>query len=81
VWYTDDTHMPLGMAESRVERRGFDGNYMAAIITRKYPLHQGFFVACGLENRVQYLDRWHFGPEAIAVLHRANLSPPISWTP
>ncbi|MGQ9571962.1 MAG: ADP-ribosylglycohydrolase family protein [Dehalococcoidia bacterium] len=34
--YTDDTHMTLGMAESLVERRGFDGTHMAALFARNF---------------------------------------------
>ena len=34
--YTDDTHMTLGVAESLVERRGFDGAHMAALFARKF---------------------------------------------
>ena len=34
--YTDDTHMTLGMAESLLERRGFDGEHMAMTFARKY---------------------------------------------
>jgi poly(ADP-ribose) glycohydrolase ARH3 len=36
MWYTDDTHMTLGVAESLVERRGFDGNHMAAVFARNF---------------------------------------------
>jgi poly(ADP-ribose) glycohydrolase ARH3 len=34
--YTDDTHMTLGMAESLVERQGFDGPHMAAVFARDF---------------------------------------------
>ncbi len=34
--YTDDTHMTLGMAESLLERRGFDGGHMAMTFARNY---------------------------------------------
>lgn len=34
--YTDDTHMTIGMAESLVERRGFDGAHMAQVMARNY---------------------------------------------
>ena len=34
--YTDDTHMTLGMAESLVEKRGFDGAHMARTFARNY---------------------------------------------
>jgi poly(ADP-ribose) glycohydrolase ARH3 len=34
--YTDDTHMTLGVAESLVERRGFDGAHMAAVFARNF---------------------------------------------
>lgn len=34
--YTDDTHMTIGMAESLVERRGFDGAHMAETFARNY---------------------------------------------
>ncbi len=34
--YTDDTHMTLGVAESLVQRRGFDGAHMAAVFARNY---------------------------------------------
>jgi poly(ADP-ribose) glycohydrolase ARH3 len=36
--YTDDTHMTLGMAESLLERRGFDGEHMAITFARNYQL-------------------------------------------
>jgi poly(ADP-ribose) glycohydrolase ARH3 len=34
--YTDDTHMPLGMAESLLERDGFDGAHMAGVFARNF---------------------------------------------
>ncbi len=34
--YTDDTHMTLGVAESLVERGGFDGPHMAQVFVRNY---------------------------------------------
>jgi poly(ADP-ribose) glycohydrolase ARH3 len=34
--YTDDTHMTLGMAESLVERRGFDGAHIASVFARNF---------------------------------------------
>ena len=34
--YTDDTHMTLGMAESLVERKGFDGAHMAKHFAWKF---------------------------------------------
>lgn len=34
--YTDDTHMTLGVAESLVERRQFDGAHMAAVFARNF---------------------------------------------
>lgn len=34
--YTDDTHMTIGMAESLVERRGFDGAHMAETFALNY---------------------------------------------
>jgi poly(ADP-ribose) glycohydrolase ARH3 len=34
--FTDDTHMTLGVAQSLVERRGFDGAHMAATFARNF---------------------------------------------
>lgn len=34
--YTDDTHMTIGVAESLIERRGFDGAHMAERFTSNY---------------------------------------------
>jgi poly(ADP-ribose) glycohydrolase ARH3 len=34
--YTDDTHMTLGMAQSLVERGGFDGPHMAGTFARNF---------------------------------------------
>jgi poly(ADP-ribose) glycohydrolase ARH3 len=34
--YTDDTHMMIGMAESLVQKEGFDGEHMARIFIRNY---------------------------------------------
>jgi len=34
--YTDDTHMTVGMAQSLLERRGFDGAHMAEQFARNY---------------------------------------------
>ena len=34
--YTDDTHMTIGMAESLVERGGFDGPHMAGVFARNF---------------------------------------------
>lgn len=34
--YTDDTHMTIGIAESLIERKGFDGEHMAQTFTKNY---------------------------------------------
>ena len=34
--YTDDTHMMIGVAESLVQREGFDGEHMARVFIRNY---------------------------------------------
>ncbi len=34
--YTDDTHMMIGMAESLVQKQGFDGEHMAHVFIRNY---------------------------------------------
>lgn len=34
--YTDDTHMMIGVAESLVEEKGFDGEHMTLIFMRNY---------------------------------------------
>jgi len=34
--YTDDTHMMIGIAESLIENRGFDGEHMAHTFMRNY---------------------------------------------
>ena len=34
--YTDDTHMMIGIAESLIENRGFDGEHMAHTFVRNY---------------------------------------------
>ena len=34
--YTDDTHMMIGIAESLIERRGFDGEHMARCFMENY---------------------------------------------
>lgn len=34
--YTDDTHMTIGMAESLLAKRGFDGSHMAMTFARNY---------------------------------------------
>ncbi len=34
--YTDDTHMTLGLAESLVDRGGFDGEHLAQTFARNY---------------------------------------------
>ena len=36
--YTDDTHMMIGMAESLVQKEGFDGEHMAQVFIRNYEL-------------------------------------------
>jgi poly(ADP-ribose) glycohydrolase ARH3 len=36
--YTDDTHMMIGMAESLVQKEGFDGEYMARVFIRNYEI-------------------------------------------
>ena len=36
LWYTDDTHMTLGVAESLVACGGFDGAHLAAVLARNY---------------------------------------------
>ncbi|MFW6102232.1 MAG: ADP-ribosylglycohydrolase family protein [Chloroflexota bacterium] len=34
--YTDDTHMTIGVAESLIESKGFDGEHMAQTFTKNY---------------------------------------------
>jgi len=34
--YTDDTHMAIGVAESLIEKKGFDGEHMAHTFVRNY---------------------------------------------
>jgi poly(ADP-ribose) glycohydrolase ARH3 len=36
--YTDDTHMMIGMAESLVQKEGFDGEHMAHVFAQNYEL-------------------------------------------
>jgi poly(ADP-ribose) glycohydrolase ARH3 len=36
--YTDDTHMMIGVAESLVQKEGFDGEHMARVFVRNYEL-------------------------------------------
>jgi len=36
--YTDDTHMMIGMAESLVQKEGFDGEHMAHVFIRNYEM-------------------------------------------
>jgi poly(ADP-ribose) glycohydrolase ARH3 len=36
--YTDDTHMMIGMAESLVQKEGFDGEHMARFFIRNYEI-------------------------------------------
>ncbi|MCJ7514846.1 MAG: ADP-ribosylglycohydrolase family protein [Dehalococcoidia bacterium] len=36
--YTDDTHMMIGMAESLVQKEGFDGGHMAHVFVRNYEM-------------------------------------------
>jgi len=36
--YTDDTHMAIGMAESLIAKRGFDGEHMTRTFIRNYDL-------------------------------------------
>ena len=34
--YTDDTHMMIGVAESLVQKEGFDGEHMARVFIKNY---------------------------------------------
>lgn len=34
--YTDDTHMMIGVAESLIAKKGFDGEHMASVFARNY---------------------------------------------
>jgi len=34
--YTDDTHMTIGVAESLMKSKGFDGDHMTQIFTKNY---------------------------------------------
>ncbi|MEM3440416.1 MAG: ADP-ribosylglycohydrolase family protein, partial [Candidatus Bathyarchaeia archaeon] len=36
LFYTDDTHMAIGVAESLIERRGLDVDHMAARFAEDY---------------------------------------------
>ncbi len=44
-----------------------------SLFIRKYPPNRGFFVSCGLEDVLRYLESFRFTPKALDQLHRTGI--------
>ena len=44
-----------------------------SLFIRKYPPHRGYFVSCGLEDVLGYLESFHFTPRAIDLLYGTRI--------
>ncbi len=44
-----------------------------SLFIRKYPPDRGFFVSCGLEDVLKYLETFHISPDGIDSLYRAGI--------
>lgn len=44
-----------------------------SLFIRKYPPNRGFFVSCGLEDVLRFLEEFRFSPGAIDHLHRTGI--------
>ena len=62
----------LTMAQSYFQENHNDLATFSLFI-RKYPSHRSFFVSCGLEDVLRYLEAFCFTPEAIDRLHRTGI--------
>ena len=62
----------LTMAQSYFQEKHNDPATFSLFI-RKYPPHRGYFVSCGLEGLLRYLEEFHFSAEAIDKLHRCGI--------
>ena len=77
-WHADEIPLvtdlyELTMAQDYLQAGKAQEMATFSLFVRKYPPHRGYFVATGLADVVQYLERWHFSPEAIDALHRTHL--------
>jgi nicotinate phosphoribosyltransferase len=62
----------LTMAQSYF-REGHNDLATFSLFIRRYPPHRGFFVSCGLEDVLRYLEGFRFTPGAIDRLHRTSI--------
>ncbi len=62
----------LTMAQSYFQEE-HNGLAAFSLFIRKYPPHRGYFVSCGLEDVLHYLEEFHFNTEAVDRLHRTNI--------
>jgi len=60
------------MAQSYFQE-GHNDQATFSLFVRKYPPHRGFFVSCGLEDVLRYLERFHFTTRAIDRLHHTSI--------
>jgi len=65
----------LTMAASYFDH-GRNGQATFSLFIRDYPAHRGYFVAAGLEDLIDYLERFRFTPSDIDYLHRTKLFRP-----
>lgn len=62
----------LTMAQSYF-REDHNDRAVFSLFIRKYPPHRGFFVSCGLEDILDYLERFRFTSGAIDRLHSTRI--------
>jgi nicotinate phosphoribosyltransferase len=62
----------LTMAQSYFQEN-HNGLATFSLFIRKYPAHRGYFVSCGLEDMLHFLEDFHFTNEAIDKLHRTRI--------
>ncbi len=62
----------LTMAQSYFQE-GRNATATFSLFTRKYPSNRGYFVSCGLESVLHYLEDFRFTPGAIDRLHNSGI--------
>jgi nicotinate phosphoribosyltransferase len=62
----------MTMAQSYFQE-GHNATATFSLFTRKYPSNRGYFVSCGLETILHYLEDFHFTSGAIERLHHTGI--------
>ncbi len=62
----------LTMGQAYFER-GMFGTGVFSLLVRNLPANRGYLVCAGLEEGLEFLENWHFGPESIDYLRGTGL--------